>query len=49
MAGYRNRLTHHYDEVTPSELYAVITRHLDDVEAIAVELRTAAARLAARS
>jgi uncharacterized protein YutE (UPF0331/DUF86 family) len=46
MAGYRNRLTHHYDEVTPVELFVVVTRHLDDVVAIASELRSAAARLA---
>lgn len=48
MAGYRNRLTHHYDEVTPTELFAVITRHLKDVEALANELRSAAARLAGK-
>ncbi len=45
MAGYRNRLTHHYDDVTPTELLVVITQHLEDVEAIANELRSAAARL----
>jgi uncharacterized protein YutE (UPF0331/DUF86 family) len=26
MAGYRNRLTHFYDEVTPAELYGILTR-----------------------
>lgn len=31
MAGYRNRLTHFYDEVTPEELYAILTRDLRDV------------------
>ena len=46
MAGYRNRLTHHYDEVTPAELFAVITRDLGDLETIAEGLREAAARLA---
>jgi uncharacterized protein YutE (UPF0331/DUF86 family) len=46
MAGYRNRLTHHYDEVTPAELFAVISQRLGDLEAIADTLRTAAARLA---
>lgn len=46
MAGYRNRLTHHYDEVTPKELFAVITGHLQDVETIAEALRSAASRLA---
>ena len=47
MAGYRNRLTHHYDEVTPAELFAVISQRLGDLEAVADALRTAAARLAA--
>lgn len=46
MAGYRNRLTHHYDEVTPAELYAIVTTHLPELEAVAEELRLAAARLA---
>jgi len=45
MAGYRNRLTHHYDEVTPAELFAVVTEHLADLEAVAEALRAAAARL----
>lgn len=34
MAGYRNRLTHFYDEVTPAELYAILTGELKDVEAV---------------
>ena len=46
MAGYRNRLTHHYDEVTPRELFEIITGHLDDLESIAEALRSAASRLA---
>jgi uncharacterized protein YutE (UPF0331/DUF86 family) len=46
MAGYRNRLTHHYDQVTPDELFAIIREHLGEVEAIAEALRGAAARLA---
>jgi uncharacterized protein YutE (UPF0331/DUF86 family) len=46
MAGYRNRLTHHYDEVTPEELFAIVTEHLGDVAAIAESLRVAAASLA---
>ena len=32
MAGYRNRMVHFYDEVTPGELYEILTRHLRDVE-----------------
>jgi uncharacterized protein YutE (UPF0331/DUF86 family) len=49
MAGYRNRLTHHYDEITPEELYAILTDDLDDLDELAGELRAAAARLAERS
>jgi uncharacterized protein YutE (UPF0331/DUF86 family) len=46
MAGYRNRLTHHYDEVTPEELYDIVTRRLGDVARVADALRSAAAKLA---
>ncbi len=46
MAGYRNRLTHHYDEVTPAELFAVVSQRLGELEAVAEALRAAAARLA---
>lgn len=46
MAGFRNRLTHFYREVTPGELYAVVRDHLGDVERIAGALRQAAGRLA---
>lgn len=46
MAGYRNRLTHHYAEVTPAELFAVVSNHLGDLEAIADALQVAAGRLA---
>jgi uncharacterized protein YutE (UPF0331/DUF86 family) len=45
MAGYRNRLTHHYDEVTAEELFTIVTERLDDVSAVADSLREAAARL----
>ncbi len=30
MAGYRNRLTHFYFEVTPEEMYDIIQNNLDD-------------------
>lgn len=30
MAGYRNRLTHFYADVTPGELYEVIENNLED-------------------
>lgn len=45
IAGYRNRLTHVYSEVTPAELYEIASEKLGDVEAIATELRQAATRL----
>lgn len=31
MAGYRNRLTHFYAQVSPEELHGLINQHLDDV------------------
>nr|WP_290668430.1 HepT-like ribonuclease domain-containing protein [Ardenticatena sp.] len=38
MAGYRNRLTHFYSDVTPEELYRICTEHLDDIERMARHL-----------
>jgi len=38
MAGYRNRLTHFYDEVTPDELYRILTDRVDDVRAVLAAL-----------
>lgn len=32
MAGYRNRLTHFYAEITPDELYKIIGERLGDVD-----------------
>lgn len=32
MAGYRNRMVHFYREVTPLELYQIVTRHIGDLE-----------------
>lgn len=32
MAGYRTRLTHFYHDITPKEIYEIITKHLDDIE-----------------
>lgn len=46
MAGYRNRLTHHYDEVTPEELFRIVDSDLGDLDGLVRELREAAARLA---
>lgn len=34
MAGYRNRLVHFYDEVTPEELFLVCSQQLGDIEAV---------------
>jgi len=46
IAGFRNRLVHHYDEVTPEELYAIVHGHLGDLEKLAAELEVSGARLA---
>jgi uncharacterized protein YutE (UPF0331/DUF86 family) len=34
MAGYRNRLVHFYDEVTPEELYGILTTRRQDLERV---------------
>ena len=44
----RDRLTHHHDEVTPAELFEVVSHDLGDLAAIADVLRATAARLAGR-
>jgi len=46
IAGFRNRLTHYYDEVTPEELRRILEVDLEDLEAFARELEAAATRLA---
>lgn len=35
MAGYRNRMVHFYDEITPQELYRIVTKCLGDFECFA--------------
>ena len=40
------RPTHFYREVTPEELYGIVSGHLGDLEAMIDELRAAAGRLA---
>lgn len=35
MAGYRNRMVHFYDEITPGELYTIVTKNLEDFEIFA--------------
>jgi uncharacterized protein YutE (UPF0331/DUF86 family) len=49
LAGYRNRLTHFYADVTPRELFQIVTTRLGDLESTANELRNAAGRLAESS
>ena len=34
MAGYRNRLTHLYDEVTTAELFAICAQRTDDIRGV---------------
>jgi uncharacterized protein YutE (UPF0331/DUF86 family) len=45
IAGFRNRLAHHYDAVTPEELFVVLRSHLHEIAHLAEELRQSAARL----
>jgi uncharacterized protein YutE (UPF0331/DUF86 family) len=47
IAGYRNRLIHHYEDVSPEELYGIIHHHLGDLETISADLHATATRLAA--
>jgi uncharacterized protein YutE (UPF0331/DUF86 family) len=49
LAGYRNRLTHFYDEVTDQELYDILQNRLGDLEGIARELQRSAIRLSSGS
>ena len=42
IAGFRNRLVHFYQEVTPEELYGILRTELGDLEGIAEELRQVA-------
>lgn len=34
MARYRNRMVHFYDDITPPELYEILTQERGDVEAV---------------
>lgn len=38
MTGYRNRLVHFYDEVSPKEIYQIITHDLEDLEFFASKI-----------
>ena len=39
MAGYRNRLTHFYHEITDQELYEIINKDLEDIEEFVKAIR----------
>ena len=39
MAGYRNRMVHFYDEITPAELFEICTDHLESIVAVQNALR----------
>ena len=45
--GFRNRLTHHYEDVTTAELFGVVSAELGDLAGLAEELSGSAARLVA--
>jgi len=38
MAGYRNRMVHFYQEITPEELLDICTHHLDEIEMLLARL-----------
>ncbi len=38
MAGYRNRMVHFYREVTPDELYHIVTNNLNDFDSFSKEI-----------
>ena len=40
MAGYRNRLVHGYDVVTPSELYSILTKQISEFVAVSDAIRS---------
>jgi uncharacterized protein YutE (UPF0331/DUF86 family) len=39
MARYRNRMVHFYDDITPRELYGILTRERGDVEEILASIQ----------
>ena len=39
MAGYRNRLTHFYSDITPQEIYGIIKNNLEDISAFLQTIR----------
>jgi uncharacterized protein YutE (UPF0331/DUF86 family) len=39
MAGYRNRMVHEYDVVTPPELYRILTDHRTEIDDVVMSIR----------
>ena len=39
MAGYRNRMVHEYDVVTPPELYRILTDHRTEIDDVLMAIR----------
>ena len=39
MARYRNRMVHFYDDVTPPELYGILTGERGDVEEVLMAIQ----------
>lgn len=48
IAGYRNRMTHDYEEITAQELFDIVSNQLGDIQKVAEELRAATSRLEGR-
>jgi len=38
IAGYRNRMVHLYYEISPTEMYDIVTQHLSDIECFIGEI-----------
>jgi len=38
MAGYRNRMVHLYQEITPEEIYGILKNHLSDIDRFVSEI-----------
>jgi len=38
MAGYRNRMVHLYQEITPEEIYGILKSHLPDIDRFVLEI-----------
>lgn len=46
MAGYRNRLTHFYAEITPEEIYNILQNNLEDISLFLKEIKNFLGQLA---